>query len=98
MKRRSIGLSLLLCFVALPATEAKTFLFDMGKEQSELRPGSVRITAKPVYSKEVRYGWKSADGLRQHHKHYPREWQMNESRGRKQPPRLLQGISAVSRT
>ena len=66
--------------------EAKDFLFDMGTATSELRPGFIRITAKSVYSKETGYGWKSAEGLKEHYKHYGREWEYNESRGQKQPP------------
>jgi len=68
------------------SVEAKTLRFDLGTEQSELRPGFTRITARSLYSKQTGYGWKSAQGLKEHHKHYSRQWQYNESRGREQPP------------
>lgn len=60
--------------------------FDMGTARSELRPGFTRVTARSAYSKQAGFGWKSTEGLREHHKHYSRQWAYNESRGRKQPP------------
>ncbi|HUT93372.1 MAG TPA: hypothetical protein VMY37_28170 [Thermoguttaceae bacterium] len=69
-----------------PMVCGETYRFDLGTETSELRDGFTRITARSLYSERAGYGWKSTDGLREHHKHYSREWEYNESRGRKQPP------------
>ncbi|MEW6358337.1 MAG: glycoside hydrolase domain-containing protein [Planctomycetota bacterium] len=87
MKQRIFTAVCLICLIA-QTTHAKVFRFDMGSEQSELRKDFTRITAKSLYSKEAGYGWKSADGLKEHHKFYEREWTMNESRGTKEPPRI----------
>lgn len=65
---------------------AAIFLFDMGTDRSELRPGFTRITPSSVYKKETGYGWKTTEGLKAHYRHYSREWQFNESRGSAQPP------------
>ncbi len=86
MRSILIGLVSLLCLLSAQTSRAKVFLFDMGAADSELRRGFQRVTAKSVYSKEQGYGWKSAEGLKEQHRHYDREWKMNESRGRKQPP------------
>ncbi len=66
--------------------EAKVYLFDMGTRQSELRPGFTRVTAGSLYTPEAGFGWQETDGLKEHYRHYSREWEMNESRGSKQPP------------
>jgi len=76
-------------FAALPLverTDAKTTRLDFGSDKSELRPGFARVTAQSLYSKEAGYGWESVEGLKEHDKHYGRQWQYNESRGRDQPP------------
>jgi hypothetical protein len=68
------------------SSRAEVFLFDMGTDQSALRPGFTRITPKSLYQKETGYGWKSAEGLKAHDRHYSGEWQFNERRGTSQPP------------
>jgi len=71
----------------LPGTiRAEALRFDLGSEKSELRPGFTRLTAKSLYNEKAGYGWKSTDGLKEHDKHYSRQWEYNESRGREQPP------------
>lgn len=87
MKKMATGFLCLLC-LALQTGYAKTFLFDMGKQDSELRKGFTPITAKSIYTKEAGYGWKSPHGLKEHAKSYSREWEFSESRGVKQPPPL----------
>ncbi|NOZ21926.1 MAG: hypothetical protein GXP25_12660 [Planctomycetes bacterium] len=87
MKRFFFIWACALCLIA-QTTHAKVYRFDMGKEDSELRKGFTKVTAKSTYKKEVGYGWKSAEGLKEQHKFYGREWKMSESRGRKQPPPL----------
>ena len=86
MRGGLIGLVCLLCLLPAQAARAKTFLFDMGTDKSELRAGFTRVTAKSVYTKEAGYGWKSADGLKERYKNYDREWKQNESRGSAEPP------------
>ena len=86
MRSGLITLTLVAGLAASQAARAETFLFDMGSETSDLRDGFTRITAKSLYTKEIGYGWKTTDGLKEHHRHYSREWQYNESRGRAQPP------------
>ncbi len=86
MRRMLIGLVSLLCLFSAQTSRAKVFMFDMGSADSELRQGFQRVTAKSIYSKEQGYGWKSVEGLKEQHRHYDREWKMNESRGRTQPP------------
>ena len=85
-----VWLALIALLGLLPSSElqAKTFLFDMGTEGSELRGGFVRITTKSDYSRQAGFGWKSTKGLKSHHRHYEREWVYSESRGRKQPPAM----------
>lgn len=80
---------ILLVFAALlPTTRApgQIHRFDMGTADSALRDGFTRVTAKSLYSSEAGFGWQSADGLREHDRHYSREWEYNESRGSAQPP------------
>jgi len=86
VRKTWITLAAVAALIPAAAIGAEARLFDMGTAGSELRPGFTRITAKSVYSKEKGYGWKSAEGLQEHHKHYSREWTYNESRGREQPP------------
>ncbi|MFH1265373.1 MAG: glycoside hydrolase domain-containing protein [Planctomycetota bacterium] len=86
MRSSLIALTLIAALAAAPELPAETFRFDMGSETSELRDGFTRITAASVYSNERGYGWKSTDGLEEHHRHYSREWEYSESRGRTQPP------------
>ncbi|MCL4206971.1 MAG: hypothetical protein KJ000_31195 [Pirellulaceae bacterium] len=80
---------ILLVFAALlPTTPApgQIHRFDMGTAESALRDGFTRVTAQSLYSSEAGFGWQSADGLREHDRHYSREWEYNESRGSTQPP------------
>ncbi len=86
MHEKYILLAGLALLAATQPADARRFLFDLGTAESELRPGFTRVTADSVYGKEAGYGWRSAEGLRSHYKHYSREWTYNESRGRKQPP------------
>ncbi len=67
---------------------AEVLCFDMGAEDSPLREGFTRVTAKSVYSPEVGYGWRTLDGLKTHHLSYSRQWQYNESRGSEYPPTI----------
>ena len=83
-----IGLMVSMCLVPLSAVHAGPLRFDMGTAESELRPGFTRITGSSVYDIETGYGWRSVEGLKEHDRHYPREWQFSESRGRTQPPQL----------
>jgi len=88
MKRGLTGLLVLVCLASAQAIHAKTHLFDMGTSKSALRNGFTRITEKSLYNEDAGYGWKSADGLKTHDRHYDRQWQYNERRGREQPPPL----------
>jgi hypothetical protein len=72
----------------LSVVRAAPLRFDMGTAESELRPGFVRITRSSVYDKENGYGWRSGEGLEEHARHYPREWQYSQSRGSNRPPEL----------
>lgn len=83
-----IGWIILTCLAPLSAVHAEPLRFDMGTAESELRPGFTRITGSSVYDKNTGYGWRSAEGLKEHDRHYPREWQFSDSRGRTQPPQL----------
>lgn len=76
-----------LTLLAMPGSAAaEVFRFDMGTEQSELRPGFTRVTARAVYDKQAGYGWQNGEGLREHHKYYDRKWEYHAGRGREQPP------------
>ncbi len=77
---------IVLAALAAGRAEAKTFLFDMGTEQSELRDGFTRVTAKSLYTPQNGYGWKSREGLKTQYQSYSREWEYSESRGRAMPP------------
>jgi hypothetical protein len=81
-----IGLVLVAAMLAPPATEAKTWRFDMGTDKSPLRDGFTRVTARSLYAGQAGFGWESAEGLAEHEKHYGRQWVRNEGRGRDQPP------------
>ncbi|NLY02533.1 MAG: hypothetical protein GXY83_41165 [Rhodopirellula sp.] len=81
-----VGLVWLIVVMGTRFAEAKVHLFDMGTEESELRPGFTRVTAKSHYTPETGFGWQGTEGLKEHYRHFSREWEMNESRGSKQPP------------
>jgi hypothetical protein len=86
MRYLLVFLAVLSGLLSAQSSEAKPLCFDMGTQKSELRDGFVRITAKSVYKKDLGYGWKSSDGLREHYQAYSRTWAMNESSGRSVPP------------
>ncbi|NUQ60995.1 MAG: hypothetical protein HUU20_00795 [Pirellulales bacterium] len=86
MRKLFVGLTWLVVLLGTRFAEAEVHLFDMGTEKSELRPGFTRVTAKSRYTPETGFGWHQTDGLKEHHRFYSREWEMNESRGSKQPP------------
>jgi hypothetical protein len=81
-----VGLVSLAAFLGGRQADAKVYLFDMGTAQSELRPGFTRVTAQSRYTPATGFGWQSAEGLKEHYRHYSRQWEMNESRGQEQPP------------
>ena len=85
MKTVQLTLVCLALLAARGVVAGEVFRFDMGTEQSELRPGFTRVTARSVYDKQAGYGWKSSEGLEEHHKHYDRQWEYDASRGREQP-------------
>ncbi|MHB8898596.1 MAG: hypothetical protein ACYC6Y_07600 [Thermoguttaceae bacterium] len=67
---------------------AEVYRLDMGAEDSPLRDGFTRVTAKSIYSPETGFGWRTAEGLRSHYEPYSRQWQYNESRGSEYPPTI----------
>lgn len=77
---------LYLALLAVPGLAgAEVFRFDMGTEQSELRPGFTRVTARSTYDKQAGYGWESGEGLQEHYKYYDRKWEYDEGRGSERP-------------
>lgn len=82
----TVCVGLLLLAVSSPAAAAKTWCFDMGTAQSDVRPGFVRITAKSVYSPATGYGWKSTQGLKEQYEPCQRQWKDDASRESPQPP------------
>jgi hypothetical protein len=88
MKNHWLPAIVLLSLPAAQAPAADVLRFDMGTDRSELREGFTRVTARSVYDKAAGFGWKSAEGLQEQYRHYDREWQYDESRGRQQPPQI----------
>jgi len=88
MKARTIHAAWCTLLLAAPSAAADVLRFDFGTDSSELRQGFTRVTAASVYSKAEGFGWKLSEGLKEHHRHYDRQWQYNESRGREQPPEI----------
>ena len=89
MRSTMTVLMLLGCLTqSLPAQakQAEPLLFDMGAENSPLRPGFTRITPESVYAAGVGYGWRTTAGVKAHVQHFSRQGQLNESRGTIQPP------------
>ena len=86
MPRVFVSFVLLVVLLGTRDVQAKVYRFDMGTEASELRPGFARVTAKSRYTPQAGFGWRETDGLKEHYRHYSREWEVNESRGRTQPP------------
>jgi len=79
-------IALILLLFGAGVADAESLFFDMGTEKSAVREGFKRVTAKTLYSKELGYGWRKADGLKEFAKAYAPQWVFSETRGRKMPP------------
>ncbi|NLS94369.1 MAG: hypothetical protein GXX96_19605 [Planctomycetaceae bacterium] len=89
MSRYRLLLGLVAAAMLISGVRAADYrCFDMGTDDSPLRDGFIRVTAKSAYSPEAGYGWRTLDGLKSHHRSYSREWEYSESRGREYPPAI----------
>jgi hypothetical protein len=78
-------------FILHPSTfvlsaEGPVYRFSLGSAKAELRPGFTRITARAVYDQQTGYGWRTAQGLKEHYQPYAREWKYDDGRGTAEPP------------
>jgi hypothetical protein len=86
MRAACLGVVIFAILAAPSSAPAKTYRFDMGTEQSELRTGFTRVTPASKYTKKLGYGWGSTDALEAQAKHYGAQWQRDEHRGTDEPP------------
>ena len=69
----------------VPRARGDVYLFDLGTDDSALRPGFTRVTPATAFSEQRGFGWTSAEGITASHKAWSEPME-NRSRGTSEPP------------